>query len=511
MILLIHKNEEVFEVVDLTTNTILVVSNQKPINALFEIAKKHTERILIWCHQSLKENLNIEGIKTTFTLKNMMLSYGKNQYFHEQIGYIEDSPFLKVNKKVKYPTWLMSSQIGTIYASELLKFESEINLKNSFDFVLNSIAKKGMPNGLLCYSEPKLLKNDYSFQKENKASIFQLFKFVKLHYKGVWSILLLLNFMVYEKRFSIISFIRSLFYKRKTTNLEFDFESLIPVVTNQKSSIDVIIPTIGRKDYLHDVLKDLSNQTLLPEKVIVIEQNENLNSKSELDFITSTKWPFKIFHKFIHQTGACNARNLALKEVTSGYVFFADDDIRLNDDILKNTIYLMKQNRVKAVTLSCLKSDEKEVYNNVFQWQSFGSGCSFVEKSAIKNLEFNMAFEHGFGEDADFGMQLRNKEIDVLYVPTIKLQHLKAPIGGFRMPYKHSWKKDIVQPKPSPTVMLNRINNTTKYQLLGYKTKLLIKFYKNQQVKNPFTYLLKFKKQWQQSLCWANKLKEQFN
>ena len=119
-----------------------------------------------------------------------------------------------------------------------------------------------------------------------------------------------------------------------------------------------------------------------------------------------------------------------------------------------------------------------------------------------------MAFEHGFGEDTDFGVQLRNKGVDIIYYPKVMLTHLKAPIGGFRFKRSHPWENEVIQPKPSPTVLLNWLFNNTKYQLLGYKTILFFKFYKDQDLKNPITYYRKFKKQWKQSVYWANKLKE---
>ena len=52
-----------------------------------------------------------------------------------------------------------------------------------------------------------------------------------------------------------------------------------------EATIDVVIPTIGRKKYLYDVLCDLRKQTHLPKNVIIVEQNLLLDSKSELDFL----------------------------------------------------------------------------------------------------------------------------------------------------------------------------------------------------------------------------------
>ncbi|WP_418603360.1 glycosyltransferase family 2 protein [Hwangdonia sp.] len=510
MIIVFHKQGKITDLRGDSQPNLHVYTQKKVTSSLFDLASNHPNCILVWCHESLKEHINIEGIKASFHLKNMMLSYGANPYFSNRIGYVEDSPFLKINKTVKYPTWSMSSQVGAIYASQLLKFKNKIQLNDTFDFVLNTMAKQGMPNGLFCYSEPKLLNKNAAFIHSETASNIQLFKFVKLHYKSVWSSLLLLNIIVNEAKFPIWAFVRNLLKRQQKFKLKFDLEPLDKQVIKTSSTIDVIIPTIGRKEYLHNVLKDLSNQALLPTKVIIVEQNEAINSKTELNFIENEKWPFSIVHKFIHQTGACNARNLALKETTSNYVFFADDDIRFNENLLLNSINFMHENYINAMTLSCLRKDEVEVFKTTFQWSSFGSGCSIVKRNVLNKTEFNVAYEHGFGEDADYGMQLRNLGLDIIYYPKETIMHLKAPVGGFRVPHKHPWQKELeVQPKPSPSVMLYRLNNSTPQQVLGYKTKLFFKYYKAQKVKNPIMYYKRFKKQWAQSLFWANILKEQ--
>ncbi|MCF7560310.1 glycosyltransferase family 2 protein [Sabulilitoribacter multivorans] len=507
MILLTHKGEEVFEIIDLETNQIVFNTIKNPIKAMFIIANKYKERILVWCHYSLKEHLNIDGIKESFQLKNTMLSYCEDQYLPKQIGYVEDSPFLKVNKFVKYPTWLMSSQVGAIYGSELLKFENKIKLSGSFDFVLNSIAKLGMPKGLFCYSEPKILIQSNKLTEEHKASTFQLFKFVKLHYKSVWVLLLLISYIIYERKFPILPFINSLFYKKIKTNFSLDLESISNSEIDKNKTVDVIIPTLGRKQHVCNFLIDLTNQTLLPNQVIIIEQNQDQNSKSELDFISNKTWPFKIIHKFTHTTGACNARNLALKKVTSKYVFLADDDIRIQPNHIEYTINKMLEYQLAAVTLSCLQKKDIKTHLNQMQWSTFGSGCSVVKSICLKGLTFDMNYEFSFGEDSDFGMQLRNNGVDVIYLPEPEIEHVKAPIGGFRTSFEHIWTLKGDKPKPSPAITYYKLKHQTTKQLKGYKLVLFLKFYKAQSIKNPFKYYKTFKKQWQQSIYWANQMK----
>jgi GT2 family glycosyltransferase len=276
-----------------------------------------------------------------------------------------------------------------------------------------------------------------------------------------------------------------------------------------QGTIDVIIPTIGRKEYLHDVLSDFSKQTLLPNKIIIVEQNQDRFSNSELDYIYKMQWPFEIQHFFVHQAGACNARNLALDQTASEWVFLADDDNRFESNLLKDILNKIKQYGSPVVTTSYPQKNEIKANINTIQWPTFGAGNSIVRRDLLNRIRFNKAFEFGYGEDGDFGMQLRNSGQDILYLPEPEISHLKAPVGGFRTKPLVQWQEDSIQPKPSPTIMLFKILHNTSEQIRGYKTILFFKYYKLQGIRNPFRYYSRFQKEWKKSVFWANKLKNQ--
>jgi hypothetical protein len=65
-------------------------------------------------HQLLENSLNLDEIESLFHHDKLMLSYGtgKTSFLGSRIGFVEESPFIKVNKKCTYPTWLMSSDVG---------------------------------------------------------------------------------------------------------------------------------------------------------------------------------------------------------------------------------------------------------------------------------------------------------------------------------------------------------------------------------------------------------------
>lgn len=491
---------------NIKVNHVLFDKNQSLIQQFYKIAGQYKNEIIVWYHVNLKDCINKEHIKENFK-NHMIWTFFGEPYLTEKIGYIEDSPFLKINKAVKYPTWLMSSQCGTIYAEELLKFK-ELVKDNSLDHALNSIAKLGMKQGLWCYSVPEIIKISMSFSCTQTTEL-GLFKFVAQHYKKRWLVLLFLNILIYEKRFAFFSFVASLFYKQRKIDVLFQPQIVVTEIQNLQPSLDVVIPTMGREQYLYDVLVDLKHQSFLPKNVIIIEQNPDLNSVSKLDYLQNESWPFTVVHKFIHRTGACNARNIAAELIESDYVFLADDDIRIADKkLLYQSLSLMKGLEINVLNLSCLQENEVDSNKHMRQWSAFGSGCSILNADVFNSLKFNLAYEHGYGEDVDFGMQLRITGKDIIYAPQFRLLHLKAPMGGFRSikPLRSVKIAEDLTPKPAPTVMLFRKLHHTKCQLLGYKTVLCLKFYKLQSIKNPISYVKLFKKRWNISELCAKEL-----
>jgi glycosyltransferase involved in cell wall biosynthesis len=512
MLIIYHDGTKVVEVNNANSSIVAKLNTLTIAEFLVVLAREYPDTILVWCHVNLKTQLNVSEIESLFHHRKLMYSYNPSDgsFIDRAIGYVEESPFIKINKEVSFPSWQMSSCVGGIYAEVLLALNNEMPFDKDFDYFLNSLAKLGMPKGLLCYSEPRLLKqnlNNFSV----KSSSYTLFRFVKQHYKTQWVFLLFFNLAVYERKLPGFPFLFSLLYKNRSQNkLNFDdimVESSRKVVN--KRSIDVIIPTIGRSSYLYDVLKDFRKQTLLPHKIIIVEQNPLEESKTELNYIEEEQWPFDIQHLFIHQAGACNARNLALEQTNSEWVFLADDDNRFDDSLFSDVFDKIGQYGVQVVTTSYLQKKENKKHTKVIQWPTFGAGNSFVKKELLDSVRFNKALEFGYGEDGDFGMQLRNQGNDVLYLPEPSILHLKAAIGGFRTKPTLQWQSDKIQPKPSPTIMLYQLSHNTVEQIRGYKTILFFKYYKFQEIRNPFRYYSCFQKQWGKSIFWANKLKKQ--
>ena len=512
MILIIHANAQ--KIFRIFRNKEEIDVLDKDLNSeLIRAAQKYPEEIILWVERKYQDNINFSDLQRIFHHDLIMCSFAvENQYLPETIGYIDQWPFVNPDYKNTYPTWRMSTDMGGIKGKILLAFKFLFRNSNNLGYNLNSLGKLGQQNGLFCYSEPRLLQDMQQTEKliyhsDNK----ELFRFVQQHYKWQWGFVLFFCLYKYESKLPL----RFLFDSFFSSNL---FKKNVPLETNNMKSekylectedtIDVVIPTLGRPDHLRQVLSDLTAQTHLPKKVIVVEQNSDPSSKSELPEIKEYEYPFEVNHQFIHISGACNARNMALNEVTSNWVFFADDDIRLSPDFLKESLSELNRLGLDCLNINCKQPGQVTVFHKIKQWGSFGAGTSIVNSRFAKTTRFSEIFENGYGEDQDYGMQLRKKGCDIIYHPGLEITHLKAPVGGFRNKEPKPWEKGGVLPKPSPTLMVYAKKYFSKEQLFGFKVQLFLRYYPKQEVRNPETYIKIMKRRWNESEKWAEYLQE---
>lgn len=491
--------------------SLAVFKNLNISETIYNLAELYPSELILWCHTNLTPFINHKQISSICNSNCEMVSYNLSDenYLSKNIGFVEQSIFINFSKEVKFATWQMSSAIGIAHADVFLALKTAIKPVKDFDYFLNSIAKTAMTLGVFCYSNPKLLiEKNTEIAFNQKVSFANLFKFVSQHYKKVWLLVLLICLIYKKGKFPIIAFFNSLFNSKITIDKVkiSTFSFLSTPEFKYSNYIDVLIPTIGRKEPLFNFLKNLSEQTILPKNVIIVEQNSIKDAGSELDYLVNESWPFQIKHQLIYQLGACNARNLALKEITSDWVFFADDDIEIKNDFLENCLENAKKYNQQVFSFSCLLRNEKKHFNTRFQWVSFGSGASFVNANAIKNLKFDSKYEFGFGEDADFGMQIRNNGNDIIYFPTPEIIHLKAPMGGFRTKVTRKWDADLIEPKPSPTVMVYKLIYYSEEQFFAYKVMYLFRIYNFKSLKNPIKRYNNMISKWNRSMYWAQKL-----
>lgn len=510
MIIFFHSESKVSSVEfgqNITTDKNLNIIGKSPESAMIQLAETFPDEILVWCRQELKNHLNRQGIPRLIRNPLNMVSYRlQGDSFGGDLDYIDYSTSIKVIKGVRYPTWKMSSTVGAVTGGIISGLR--LSAFGDFDYFLNAISKNLQSEGLLCYQEPSLLLNTAPEIEESKISERDVFEFVWSQVSPRWAFFLFVAKGIFQKKWLIGPWFY-LFRKRRKAVPKF-ISHQIRNYPFQKNTgllpIDVLIPTLGREKYVKDLLYDLKNQLILPRKIIIVEQEKEENTGSQMDFILKEEWPFGIDHIYTEDRGPCMARNLGLDRIESEWVFLADDDIRIPKDFFNQVIKSLNWTDVEACTISCLTEGQIEPHKYIHQTRIFGAGCSLVKKSVLEKVRFDLAYEFGYAEDSDFGAQIRNLGNDVVYLPSPTILHLKAPVGGFREKIIFPWNLGKSILKPSPTVMLFWYRHFTEKQFNGNKLMIFFKFWAKAVNKNPFSFIKKFKKDWNTSLRFAKDL-----
>lgn len=483
------------------------------VDVFWDLAERFPHCLIGWCEEDLENKLQLENWPEVFHQKLIMASFSVNtKFLPEQIGYVDRFPFININREVLYGTWRMSYDVGGIYGETLSRFKDLFGHVKDFEYLLNSIGKLGQQNSLFCYSAPGLILHEKRMPLKSTASDAALFSFIGQHYSHFWLPVLFFCYLRFENKFPILPFLKALGIK-KFFKGQIDLSG-IAVHSSRDfsgSGCDVVIPTLGRAQYLLQVLRDLAVQTLPPTKVIIVEQQPEPRGETELLFLKEQDWPYEVVHHLIRQTGACNARNVALQEVTEDFVFFADDDIRLGPALIEDALKEMKKYGISCINLNCKQENDSTVFQKIKQWAAFGSGTSLVAAEFAKQNFFSMVYEHGFGEDLDYGMHLRNSGCDIIYHPDLEILHLKAPGGGFRNLQQQAWEEETEPAKPSPTLMAYVKEHYTEEQEKGYKLELFVRFYPKQGIRNPLNYVRTMKRRWKKSEELAESLLKKYS
>jgi glycosyltransferase involved in cell wall biosynthesis len=240
-------------------------------------------------------------------------------------------------------------------------------------------------------------------------------------------------------------------------------------------AIDVVIPTLSRRELLLGVLDDLAEQTLRPRRVVVVEQTGT--GQPGLT-ISAEGRPYVFAHLVVERLGAGNARNVGLGHSDAPWVLLLDDDVRFGPDMLALLWARTSASGAEAVTAhlddpvdgmegSAPRTGEPPALR---MWPGFGTAAALVHRPRLDEAGgFDRRIDGGFGEDTELGVRLRQAGAMVALASEPALVHLKAPVGGMRAPYPHPWRADPDRPRPSPTIVFSRSTYETPEMSAGYR------------------------------------------
>lgn len=307
---------------------------------------------------------------------------------------------------------------------------------------------------------------------------------------------------------------------------------------NGEQGVDVIIPTMSRQEYTLQLLKDYKNQSLPPNKVIIIDATPEKEWRT--DIYRGEDYPFELIVQWQQSKGSCRARNEAIRLCTSDYIIFADDDTRILPDFVENHIRFLQTYGVDACTgldiqaqhykqdledLKILVQEQGEKARKSGAAQGFNNANSCVKREKVEELIGNdVNFDGGYGEDSDFGYRLIKNGNILMYNPYSINLHLKPPSGGYRVwglqasvlgkkRKKQAWELDQpvgkIKPVPSPTIVYGILKHFKPTQVKEYKYRYLFLYLTKDLKKLPIRLLkLPYKiQQFNKALFYAEKLK----
>jgi glycosyltransferase involved in cell wall biosynthesis len=224
----------------------------------------------------------------------------------------------------------------------------------------------------------------------------------------------------------------------------------------RSADVSVIIPTLGRYPYLPGALDSLRRQTVRPREVIVVDQNPP-GAREPATYEGYDELNLRVVWQ--DERGQSLARNTALAQVTSTYVFMFDDDSIAHDDLIEQHLRAVLGGRFDVSTGVAFPPpptayELPPAFREPRVAQTFDSGNSLMRTSLVYEMGgFDRNFDLGPGTDTDLGTRLYLAGKRIAHTPGAVRIHYKAPSGGLRVHGAHKYNTDsgLLSPFPPPT------------------------------------------------------------
>lgn len=244
--------------------------------------------------------------------------------------------------------------------------------------------------------------------------------------------------------------------------------------------VSLIVATLDRQKDLRNTLESISQSTLLPDEVIVVEQGDVKKTKHIVDEFRKV---LRISVYYFETKSLSQARNFGIGKSRGEILCFFDDDIELDVSYIQHAKNFLNTNpRVMGLNgrdLLSLKKNHyfsrvfRRLFGVMFMLSSFAhsnkvlrsgqnilrnnsdnmqniewlSGCNMVIRKQVfeEGLSFNDTFARwSFGEDVMLSYQIFKKygAESLVYLPQLELKHFQSTEN--RLPSSQKMKMQVV-------------------------------------------------------------------
>jgi GT2 family glycosyltransferase len=222
-------------------------------------------------------------------------------------------------------------------------------------------------------------------------------------------------------------------------------------------NISVLIPTLGREKELIETIACLERQSVLPDEIIVVDQNQ-----PELPGLTEAlRKVSRAKHLRFQTKGVCLNYNRALAAAQGDVVLFVDDDVTMGPDLIKAHLSNYERDpdlggvmgRVEQPRGDLPPDEIREVgafhplsgrvvgnFNATERGEVSvvqGVNMSFRRDVLMSADGFDLGFVgNGYFFEADIGLRVRASGKKIVFDPQAVLTHHMAQAGGTRVKNK---------------------------------------------------------------------------
>lgn len=315
-------------------------------------------------------------------------------------------------------------------------------------------------HGVVTRYVPQLVPANVAGISIAEISLEDEFRFLRRRFAKIWSKWVVIRLGL-SKPFLLFQTIRSY---RKATECLCDvcrcgnelFQETVLASEDRDPGITVILPTRCRYSYLENCLETLRQQSIHIREIICVDQTPSKQRNHAL-YARFNDLPLRVIWQDI--SGQSVARNAALREAKTEWLFFADDDSEYLPDTLEQHLRLVLTYRADGSTGISLPPHEyvlPKEYQYVRIAHNLDTGNALIRREAVlKAGGFDGNFNFGKGADTDLGMRLYLNGCLIMHNPQAKRLHFKAESGGLR-DFGVLWEnrtKSRFQPWPAPTYL----------------------------------------------------------
>jgi len=449
---------------------------------------------LFWTDEStLPSELILKSlIETKLDIAHAGLSEGMDDYWPSLAMIKQDWSMINAPTETPSTSWRISLRSCLVRRSLIVDLDGIDPAFMSLESAGLDFGYRALRMGAIVEYRPELV-NDFSNSKSDSLPLQDLYLFILRHHSLGWAKYILARRIMadlnFNKELKAFKGARSAFehFKRphlKPVNYPGIQRSIDPSLSKR---VSVIIPTLGRYDYIPGALASLLEQTIQPYEVIVVDQNSVPDRQPQV-YEGYEALNLRVIWQ--DQRGQSLARNTGLAAARGEYVFLFDDDSIAKPDLIEQHLVPVLEGFVDVSTGVAIPPPPAHYkLPPAFRFpklaQTFDTGNSLLSLNLAKKIGgLDRNYDFGPGADADFGTRLYLAGCRIFHNPEAVRIHYKAPSGGLRVYRSYKYNTDAGLLAPFPPVTRSyyclRFLNPKQQREMSFLSFLLSKFPKNQ-------------------------------